>query len=135
MVPVVNAGGSRLQPDNIAYRRARRREGRLRTIGPPMSGLPIPASAERAILDHESTKSKSAHLSCCRRGYWLANWRNQLAWCMVCRTAEADIQSSELGVRANLDNSVCDDRNRGLAHLPAGGQWPGLAGLARTDGA
>lgn len=76
--------------------------------------------AERAISAHESKKAKSAHLSCSRCGCGLADRRNQLAGRMVRCAAEAVIQSSKLGVPANLNRSVCDNSNRRMAHLPTG---------------
>ena len=39
---------------------------------------------------------------------------HQPAGRMVCRVTEADLQSAQLGFRADLDGPLCDDRSRGL---------------------
>ena len=53
--------------------------------------------------------------------HWLSGRRHQPAGRMVCRSTEADLQSAQLGFRADLDGPLCDDRSRGLADLSSGG--------------
>jgi hypothetical protein len=53
---------------------------------------------------------------------------------VVCRASEAPLQSAELGIRADLDDPLCDDRGRGLANLPAGRRDGSAdAAMARAD--
>jgi len=53
--------------------------------------------------------------------HWLGDRRHQPAGRMVCRATEADLQSAQLGFRADLDGPLCDDCSRGLADLSSGG--------------
>jgi hypothetical protein len=77
--------------------------------------LPSTFNSGAAKLRHGKATQISRSFRVYGCWHWLGDRRHQPAGRMVCRVTEADLQSAQLGFRADLDGPLCDDRSRGLA--------------------